>query len=70
MKMKILDEEGDEIVPLRAQDDKSEVRWQEKQVFEKMHNSVVHLGVDRTYKALKLQGHNWMGINEDLKNHI
>ena len=52
-------EKWDEIVVLRAQNDESEVRFQEKQaVFEKMHNSVVgHLGVDRSYKALKLLGH-------------
>jgi len=32
-----------------------------------MHNSVVgHLGVDHTYKALKLRGHNWMGMKNDL----
>ena len=29
-----------------------------------------HLGVDRTYKALKLRGHNWKGMREDLKSYI
>ena len=54
------DEEGDEIVAIRAQNDESELKFQENQaVFEKMHNSVVgHQGVDRTHKALKLRRHN------------
>ena len=54
------DEVGDEIVPLRTQDNESDVKLQEKQVvFEKMHNLVAgHLGVYRTYKAFKLRGHN------------
>jgi len=31
-----------------------------------MHNSVVgHIGVNRTYKTLKLRGHNWKGMRED-----
>ena len=42
-----------------------------KAVFEKFHNSVIgHLGVDRTYKALKLRGHNWKGMREDLKKYV
>ena len=53
----------------RVQNDDSEVSFQEKQSIQ-MNNSVVgHLGVDRTYKALKLRGHNWMGMKEDLKNY-
>ena len=66
------DEEGDEIVASRVQDDDSEVSLQEKQaIFEQSHNSVIeHLGVDRTYKALKLRCHNWKGMREDLKSYI
>jgi hypothetical protein len=66
------DEEGNEIVPSRVQEADSEVSSQEKQVvFEKFHNSVIgHLGVDRTYKALKLRGHNWKGMRQDLKTYI
>ena len=29
-----------------------------------------HLGVDRTYKALKLRGHNWKGMREDLNTYV
>ena len=66
------DEEGNEIVASRVQDDDSEVSLQGKEaIFEQSPNSVIgHLGVDRTYKALKLQGHNWKGMREDLKNYI
>jgi len=62
------DEEGNEIVASRVQDDDSEVSFQEKQsIFEQMHNSVVgHLGLDRTYKSLKLRGHNRKGTKEDI----
>jgi len=36
-----------------------------------MHNLVVgHPGVDRTYKALTLRGHNWVEMTEDLKKFI
>ena len=37
------------------------------------YDSVVgHLGCDRTYKALKLKlsGHNWVGMKQELKNYI
>jgi len=66
------DEEGNEIVASRVQDDDSEVSLEEKQaIFEQSQNSVIgHLGVYRTYKALKLRGHNWKGMREDLKNYI
>ena len=37
----------------------------------KMYNSVVrHLGVDRTCKTLKLRGHNWVGMKEDLSKYL
>jgi len=40
-------------------------------IFEKFHNSVVnHLECDRTFKALKLSGQNWVGMKEELKNYI
>ena len=55
-------EEGNEIVASSVQDVDSEVSLQEKQaIFAQSHNSVIvhHLGVDRTYKALKLRCHNW-----------
>jgi len=65
-------EEGNENVASKGQDDNSEVSLQEKQaIFEQSHNSVIgHLGVDRTYKALKLRGHNWKGIREDFISAI
>ena len=54
------DSEDDEQEVIKAQDEDSEVRLQNgSAIFEKFHNSVVvHLGCDRTYKALKLSGHN------------
>jgi len=66
------DEEGNEIVASRVQDDDSEVSLQGKEaIFEQSPNSVIgHLGVDRTYKALKLRGHYWKEMREDLKTYI
>ena len=64
-------EEGNDVVASRVQDEDSEVSFQEKQaIFEKMHNSARHLGVDRSYKAFKLREYNWMGMREDLKTYI
>ena len=59
------DEEADETLPLNAQNEKSDVRFQEKQsVFEKIHNEVVgHQGVDGTNKALTLCGHDWVRMS-------
>jgi len=60
-------------VASRVQNDDSEVSFQEKQViFEQIYNNSVvgHLGMDRTYKAIKLRCHNWMGMKEDLKKYI
>ena len=66
------DSEEDEVDILKAQDEDSEVRLQKCEfVFEKFHNSVVdRLGCDRTYKALKLSGHHWVGMKEELKKYI
>ena len=58
------DTEDDE---LEVQDEDSEVRLLKREaVIEKFYNLVVgHLGYDRTYKALKLSGHNWVGIKDN-----
>ena len=66
------DSKDDEQERLKAQDEDSEVRLQNGSVvFEKFHNSVVvHLGCDRAYKALKLSGHNWVGMKKELKSYI
>ena len=70
--LEICDEEGHEIIASRVQDADSEVSSQEKPaIFAQFYNSVIgHQGVDRTYKALKLQGHNWKGMREDLKTYV
>ena len=66
------DSKYDELEVSKAQDEDSEVKLQNgSAIFEKFHNSVVgHLGCDRTYKALKLSGHNWVGMKEELKKYI
>ena len=66
------DSEDEELEVNKAQNEDSEVRFQKgSAIFEKFYNSVVgHLGCDRTYKALKLSGHNWVGMKDQLKKYI
>ena len=70
--MRYSDSDDDELEVLRTQDDDSEVKFQKGEaVFEKFHNSVVgNLGFDRTYKALNLSVHNWMGMKDQLKKYV
>ena len=60
------DSEDDKLEIVKAQDEDSEVILQKGSVIsEKFLNSVVgHLVCDRTYKALKLSGHNWVGMKK------
>ena len=57
---------------VKVPDEDSEIRLQKGEgVSEKFHNSVVgHLGYDRTYKALKILGHNWLVMKDLLKMYI
>ena len=66
------DSEDDELEIIKAQDEDYEIRLQRGWViFEKFHNSMVgHQGCDRTYKAVKLSGYNWVGMKEELKKYI
>ena len=66
------DSDDDKLEVLRVQDEDSEVKLQKGEaVFEKLNNPVVvHLGCNRTYKASKLSGHNWMGMKDRLKKYI
>ena len=64
--------QDEDLEVLRAQNEDSEIRLLNGEaVVEKFHNSVVvHPGCDRTYKALKLSGHNWVRMKEQLKKYI